>query len=308
MLFKAIDKFFHEIKYVLSIVTFFLIAMASLFFIYWLLFSAKLVLPGWLNVFVWGVIDFWAQGFKNTPLYKEITAILPVLTSGVFIILTYFVNCLMLFIENNHKRFTVCVENYKTTLAKTINQELHNDFIAELKKTTFMMLKIKVVIKKHTSYLTALTDVDFDEKELETKIHKQILTNVSSDIILDKGLENNSVYFVITDFQRAKEFLGQVVTVSSRLIGNEMRPKLDIGFYCGVELYNELSEFERIKTYLDKMLDLKITNKISVTPRFKVYFDNIHPSQFVFDVMGEYNLSENPDSMKNVEIYSLRRK
>ena len=65
MLFKAIDKFFDKIKYLLSLIIFVLIAMATLFFIYWLLFSAKIAMPEWFNRFAWSNIDFWAQVIKG---------------------------------------------------------------------------------------------------------------------------------------------------------------------------------------------------------------------------------------------------
>lgn len=308
MLFKAIDKFFDKIKYLLSLIIFVLIAMATLFFIYWLLFSAKIAMPEWFNRFAWSNIDFWAQVIKGTPLYKELIPVLPVLVSGVYIILTYFANCLMTFLENNHKRFGQCVEQYKSNLARTINEELHNDFINELKRTTFMMFKIKVAVTKQESYLNALTLDNVDPIQLEDTIQKQILTAVSSDLIQEKGMDNNSVYFVITDFEKAKDFMLQLVNTSADKIKAQMRPKITICFYCGVELYNDIQEQDVIKIYLDKIVDLKITNKIAATPRFKLYYENIYPTYFKFDVMGEYNLSENEDTPKNIMIYSIKRK
>lgn len=308
MLFKAIDKFFDKIKYLLSLIIFVLIAMATLFFIYWLLFSAKIAMPEWFNRFAWSNIDFGAQVIKGTPLYKELIPVLPVLVSGVYIILTYFANCLMTFLENNHKRFGQCVEQYKSNLARTINEELHNDFINELKRTTFMMFKIKVAVTKQESYLNALTLDNVDPIQLEDTIQKQILTAVSSDLIQEKGMDNNSVYFVITDFEKARDFMLQLVNTSADKIKAQMRPKITIGFYCGVELYNDIEEKDNIKAYLDKIVDLKITNKIAATPRFKLYYENIYPTYFWFDLMGEYNLSKSEDSPKNIMIYSIKRK
>ena len=121
-------------------------------------------------------------------------------------------------------------------------------------------------------------------------------------------MDNNSVYFVITDFEKARDFMLQLVNTSADKIKAQMRPKITIGFYCGVEIYNDIQEKDDIKTYLDKIVDLKITNKIAATPRFKLYYENIYPTYFRFDLMGEYNLSKSEDSPKNIMIYSIKRK
>ena len=308
MFFRLIDKFFDKIKYLLIIITFILILLASYMFIYWLLFSAKVPLPEWLSVFSWGVIDMCAFGFKNTPLYKEIIPILPVLASGVFIIATYLINCLYSFLESNHRKYQACVENYKEHLASNINKELHNDFIKDLKRTAYMLVKIKIVVKYQKSYLTAMTDTPVDENALAKKIENEILASVNSPAIQKKGMQNDTATYLITNFEQAHDFFVELVNQSSRLISKEIKPKVDIGFYCAAQLFNDLSEASATASYVDRMIDMKITNKIVVTPRFKVYFENIFPDSFYFSVQGEYNLSEDPDLVKNIMIYSIKKK
>lgn len=308
MFFRAIDKFFYQLKQFLSVLIFLLIALATLFFVYWLIFSAKIPLPEWLNSFMWSIIDFFAMSFKSTPLYNELLPALPVYTCGIFIIMTYIANCIMVFLENNHTAFKNSVNNYKINLEKTINRELHKDFIKELKRTTFMLSKIKIEAAKQESYLTSGIENAFDADALEGFIQKQILSNLNSDLILKKGITNGSVYFVITDFARAKDFLTELVSVSSRLIKEHLEPKVDINFYCGIEVFNDLQEMQEIDSYVDRLLNLKIKNKMAVSPRYKVYFENIYPNEFTFEVMGEYNLSKTDDVKKDVMVYSVRRK
>ena len=144
MFFRTIDKFFVQIKYLISFVTFIFIAMASLLFIYWLLYCAKITLPDPFVSFMWATIEFVSFGFKNTKAYAEITDILPALASGVFIIFTYLANCIMLFLDNNHQRFQNSVKVYKKNIEQKINRELHDSFINDLKKTSYMLVKIKV--------------------------------------------------------------------------------------------------------------------------------------------------------------------
>lgn len=308
MFFKSLDKFFEELKTVISVIIFVLIAMAILMFFYWFAYCGKVIMPDWLNSFVWSVINFFAQSYKDTPVYKDNIEILPVLTSVIFGFLTYLANCLLVFLENNHKKYKQSVENYKENLAKTINQELHKDFLHELRRTSFMLVKIKIVIHKKTSYLTAMTDDDVNSEQLEKEIEKYILASVKSGILHSKGKTDDSVYFVVSNLNNTKEFFAELVTKSSQLIQSHIRPKMDIGFYCGVELFNDLSEFDEKSSYLDRVLNLKIPNKIVATPRFKIYFDNIVPSLYDFKVLGEYNLSADEDIVKNTMIYSLQRK
>ena len=183
---RFLDNFFEEIKYMVTLVVFFCIAMAVLFFIYWLVFSARLTMPYWLELFVWNVIDFWAQGIKGTPLYREIVPILPVLVCGIFVVITYFLNCFIVFLESNHKLLNQKVEDYKQNIAKKINEELHHDFINELKKNSHMLLKIKISATMHSSYLTAMTDVQVDTDKLEDKL---IYSSYDNSLPLQKDNE-----------------------------------------------------------------------------------------------------------------------
>ena len=308
MFFRAIDKFFFQIKNFITIITFVLIGFSCLFFVYWLLFSANLKMPDIFNAFIWSIIDFFAQSFKNTPLYNEILPLLPVLTCGIFILLTYLANCLMVFLENNHRLFKNCVQNYKTNLEKTINTELHNDFINELKRTSYMLIKINIAVIKQESYLSTMSQDDINSSTLEDYIEKQIVDTIDSQYIEKKGVHNRSGYFLINNIEYSKDFLIELVSKSSKVISSQLRPKLEIDFYCVVELLNNLSEFPEKSDSMDKILDLKIKNKIAATPRVKVYFDNIFPNVYKFDTLGEYNLSQIPANTKNVMIYSMSRK
>lgn len=306
---RFIDKFFEEIKYMITLIVFFNISMAVLLFIYWLVFSAKLTLPYWLELFVWNMIDFWAQGIKDTPMYQEITPILPVLISGVFVILTYFLNCLIVFLESNHEKFNKKVDDYKQHLAKKINEELHHDFINELKKNNYMLLKIKIVAIRHTSYLSEYTDEKIDTAKLEEKLHKEILNSLNYDYIEFKGIINQSLYFVLNNVSQSKDFIINLVTNSSRFIKAEIKPKLEISFYCAVDLVENLSDATERQEYLDRVLNIKIKNKIIATPKFKLYYETIYPSVYHFDVLGQYNIeTEANGKPTSIMVYALRRK
>ena len=308
MFFKAIDKFFYQLRQLLSVVIFILIALSCIYFIYWLIFNANVKLPDFLTAVLWSVIDFFAMSIKHKPLYNDMLPVLPIMTCGIFILLTYIANCLMILLENNHRFFRNCVDAYKDNLAKTINAELHNDFINELKRTAYMLVKIRISAVHHTSYLTAVTDGNINTQEIEKSVERQILETMDSKLIDNKGMDDRCVYFLLTNFSESKRFLSDLVSRSSTLIKKQIRPKLDINFYCAVDLFNDLSEFTEKSNYLNKVLNLKIENKIAATPRTKVYFENILPSEYQFGVQGEYNLSSNPDKAKNVMIYSMRRK
>lgn len=308
MFFRALDKFFIQIKQFLSIVAFAFIALATFYFIYWLIVSAKIMLPDWLNNFAWSIIDFIAFAIKGKPAYESNIPVLPVYTSGVFILLTYLTNCLMDFLDNNHRHFKNYVNVYKSNIEKQINVKLHDDFLKELKKVSYMGIKMKVDVVKHESYLTAGTDDNIDTEALQAEIQTQILSSVTSPYIQSKAISNNSVSLLINDFDNAQDVIAELVAKSAGIINQKISSKLDIVFYCGIELFNDMSEFEATSKYLDKILSLKIRNKVAVTPKFKVFFENIFPNAYYFDTTGEYNVSNNPDVVKNVMFYSVRRK
>ena len=308
MFFRVIDRFFVQLKYLISIIIFILIAMASLLFVYWLIFSAKLVLPDFIDKFMWAIIDFWAQSIKGTELYGEIIPILPVLASGIFIILTYICNCLMVFLENNHIKFQNCVQAYKHNLERTINEELHNSFISDLKKTAYMLVKIKIDIEKQTSYLTANIDSSIDVDNIEHQVVSSILSSVPSEFVVKKGMSDGAIYFLIADFEKSKEFFTILVSRATNCINNFMQPKLKISFFSGAELFEDLAQFDEKSTYVNRLLSLRVANKIVVTPKFKLLFDNLHKDYFSFNVLGEYNLSNNSQNRRDVMMYSLHRK
>lgn len=308
MFFRALDKFFIQIKQFLSIVAFVFIALATFYFIYWLIVSAKIVLPDWLNSFAWSIIDFLAFAIKGKPAYQSNIPVLPVYTSGVFILLTYLTNCLMDFLDNNHRQFKNYVNVYKSNIEKQINVKLHDDFLKELKKVSYMGIKMRVDVVKHESYLTAGTDENIDTDALQKEIQTKILSSVTSPYIQSKAISNNSVSLLLNDFDNAQDVIAELVAKSAGIINQKISSKLDIVFYCGIELFNDMSEFEATSKYLDKILSLKIRNKVAVTPKFKVFFENIFPNAYYFDTTGEYNVSNNPDVVKNVMFYSVRRK
>ena len=306
---KCLDNFFEEIKYMTTLIVFFCISMAVLFFIYWLVFSARLTMPYWLELFIWNIIDFWAQGIKGTPLYQEIIPILPVLVSGIFVVITYFLNCFIVFLEANHEHLNKKVDDYKHELAKKINEELHHDFISELKKNTHMILKIKIAATMNSSYLTALNDVQIDTAKLQEKLQNAILESMNETYIESKGISNGALYFLLKDISRSKDFIVNLVTNSSRIIKPEIVPKLEIAFYCAVDLIDNIADVAAREAYLDRVLNIKIKNKIIATPKFKIYFDTLLPSAYHFDTLGQYNIELTQDGkLSSVMIYALRRK
>lgn len=305
---RLIDKFFEQLKYATSVVSFVFISLSILFFVYWLIYSANIGLPDWFNLFIWSVIDFLARDIKDTNFYDEVKQILPVFASGVFVLATYFANCFMVFIESNHKHFDESVENYKRKLAKTINEELHSDYINTLKKTSYMLIKLRITAIKQESYIDTSNETDIDTEKVISEIYSAMLSALNDYNVKQKGLAENSLYFLLSDFTHSKEFLTSLVSTATENIKLQLRPKLDISFYCAVHLFDTLSELTEAQNYLNKILNTKIKNKIVVTPKVKLYFDELAPSLFQFDVVGEYSLNDDCSDSKVVKLYSLKRK
>ncbi len=308
MFFKLIDKFFDEIKKILSIVSFVLIALSVLLFVYWFLFAFKFSFPQWLNSFVWGVIDVFSWWYKPNKQHNEIIGILPVLCSIVCGVLAYIVNCTIVAMENNHKKFRESVTNYRKNLENKINTQLHNSFLDELKANSLMLVKIRINVESKVSYLTNPNASAVDTQKFGVEIEKEILSSIDNPNIKTKGSDDGSIYLVLTNLEQSKDFLAELVENSADIIKKYISRTVSINFLCCAEIFNDMSEFAQKSAYLDKILSLKIPNKIAITPKFKIYYENLYPSFYYFRVLGEYNLNSNPDNTKNTTLFTLQRK
>ena len=59
--------------------------------------------------------------------------------------------------------------------------------------------------------------------------------------------------------------------------------------------------------FIKKLHNTKIKNKVLVSPKFKMYFDEMFPKMYQFDVVGQYNFAPEGTEVKNVMVYALRR-
>lgn len=308
MFFKLIDKLLSNLKKVISAVSFFLIGFAIYFFVYWLLYSANVPLPQAFTGFSWAIIDFFAFAIKHKPIYSELLPVLPVATCAIFIFITYFLNCLINLVDVNQTLVKDISVKKRIALEKKINTQLHKSFIDELNINKFAMIKIKIVATQQESYLSSLNTDPIDLIALAKKIETSVLDSFDSQLILKKGRDDNSLFFILNDLSNMKNIVTQLVSISTQCINKELRPKLSIDFLCGIDLAGDNLQFPGVASYLDRIINLKIKNKILVSPKFKVYFENIFPDVFSFNMSGEYNLSEDPLLVKEVTLYYITRK
>lgn len=308
MFFKVIDKFFLQIKQIISLIVMLLIVLATLTFLFWILNSAKVALPSFLNDFLWKVCDFFAVFYLNSSKYRELHELLPVITSVILGVIAYLANCLMVFLECNHKKYHEAVYHYKKFVQKNVNKQLENDFHTELRKSTLLFVKIKVCAEQKTSYLTAATDEIHDTDTISKNIEERILNSISHSYIKQKGKTNDSIYFLLNNFDNTKAFFSEVVENATKIINENLKPKLDIAFYCGCELLNDSSELQAQDKCISKMFGMKLANKIIVTNKFKVFYENLYKDMFDFSVQGEYNLNDSDVEVVNTMLYILQRK
>ncbi len=309
MFFKVIDKFFFQIKQVVSFVVMILISLSALTFLYWVLSCANVALPDWLNDFVIYLCNIFTAAHLNPQRAREIQDILPVITSIIIGVISYLANCLLILLERHHKKYQQAVDKYKNFVQKNVNKQLETDFYSELRKSKLMLVKVKVISEQKTSYLTTLTDQKYDTDAISSHIENTILSSISTHGIYQKGKTSDSIYFLINDLDNAKDFFTDVVEFSTKIINENLKPKLDIAFYCGCELLNDSSEILIQEKYISRMFGLKLANKIIVTNKFKVFYENLHKDLFYFAVQGEYNLNDPEDNeIKNTMLYTLQRK
>lgn len=308
MFFKVIDKFFVQFKQIISFLIMVLISLSAIAFLYWILKSAGVSLPAFYTDFVNCLNNIFIIPYLGPQRSRELQDILPVITSIIIGVITYIANCLLVGLELNHKKYHIAVDKYKVHVQNNVNKELQNDFYTELRKSTLMLVKIKIIAEQKSSYLTSSVDEKYDTKEISKNIEETILSSVKTKGVSQKGKTSDSIYFLLNDLDSAKEFFTDLVEYSTKVINENTRPKLDIAFYCGCELLNDISEIRTQEKYISRMFGLKLANKIVVTNKFKVYYENLNKDSFYFAVQGEYNLCENNDDIKNTMLYTLQRK
>ena len=306
MNFRTIDSLFEQAKKIISGCMFLTLIMSVMFFLYWLIISMRITLPAFINGFFLFWINLVSNAFKDVYFYKNITMLLPLVVSVMFIVLTYLLNCVMVYIEQSHSNYKKYVENYKQNLEKTINMQLRRNFINELTRTNYFLTKMRLQIKTLNSYLHEPLPEE-DCRNLEDRILRSILNAMNHPYIINKGMDGNNIYFVCNDMRLAAEFYTHFVAKSIAYINKYMQEKISINFYCAVDVFDFENEIKFKLLELNKILDLSIRNKILVSPRFKVYYQELYPGYFVFKLLGEYNFSKTSYRSQYVNIYTLHR-
>ncbi len=306
MNFRTIDSIFNQAKKIISGCMFVTLIMSVLFFLYWLITSMKIVLPGFINGFFLFWINIVNNAIKETSFYKSVTMLLPLIVSVIFIVLTYLLNCVMVYVEQCHSDYKKYVENYKANLEKTINMQLRRNFINELSRTNYFLTKMRLQVKTLNSYLHEPLPEE-ECKKIEDTILRSILNAMGQPYVINKGMDGNSIYFICNDMRLASEFYTHFVAKSIAYINKHIQEKISINFYCAVDVFDFENEIKFKLMELDKILDLRVRNKILVSPRFKVYYQELYPGYFVFKLLGEYNFSKTSYRSQFVNIYTLHR-
>ena len=307
MNFKTIDTLFLHIKKLIMILVFISLFLSVVYFIYWLIVSMKITLPDAINNILLIPVDFLKSFFKNAPELKDMMFLLPVSVSLVFIILTYILNCVLQYVEFSHRNYQKYVEDYKANLEAKINTQLKKNFVQELEKTEFFATKLKVEAESPKSYLKqSLTDEE--KAELENKIIREISDSLNFDLIVRKGTGASDAYFICKEPKNASEFYATLVNKTIKIINKYINERVKINFYCAVDVFDTAYEANFKLIELDKIIDIRVKNKILVAPRFKTFFRELYPGYFTFKLLGEYNFSKNTYKSNYINIYTLHRR
>lgn len=306
MNFRTIDNLFLQAKKIVTVFIFIFLIISVLFFLYWLIVSMKIVLPDFINVLFMGLINMIAIAIKDSPLYKNVEVLLPLVVSMLFIVLTYLFNCILAYLEDAHKKFGKYVNNYKMNLEVTINKQLQKNYIDELNKTKFFMTMVKIEVKNLNSYLHEPVPEE-EIKALENKILSSLCKLMNLPCIMSKVHSDENVLFICNDLRMASEFYANIVQKTVALINKNMMEKISINFFCAVDVFDNENEINFKTAEIKKITDLRIRNKILVSPRFKVFYQEMYPGYFIFKLLGEYNFSKTAYKSQYVNIYTLHR-
>lgn len=306
MNFKTIDSLFLHIKKLITIFVFISLTLSIVYFIYWLIVSMKIILPDFINNILLIPINMIGSQIKNAPEFKDVLFLLPVAVSLLFIILTYLLNCVLQYVETSHKNYLKFVDDYKANLETKINTQLKKNFVQELSKTGYYAAKIKIEVESPQSYLKESLSKD-EQIALENKIITEISDSMNYDSIIKKGIAADSAYFICSEPKNAADFFTSFVNRTVKIINKNLQEHVKINFYCAIDVFDTQYEANFKLIELDKIINLKIKNKILVAPRFKTYFKELYPGYFTFKLLGEYNFSKNNFKSNYINIYTLHR-
>ncbi len=304
---KKSNEYFLKLKKTINILVCLCLLMSVLFFVYWLVISMHIVIPPFINAFFMFFNNMIEAAIKGSPVYDKLVILIPIIVSFIFIILTYALNCLSTYVETTHKQYIEYQNRQKKLLEQTINNQLKQAFITELSNSNYILVKLKIDVVEHESYLHQYDDpINLDI--LKKKITGEILERTSSPYITDKGLDRTNVYFLTTSPAHSPEVFKVIVDNSIDVIGKNMTDRVNVNFFCGAELYDMEQETPEKLVTLERILNLGLQNRIIVPGRFKTYFSELYPDFFTFKNAGEYNLVGTTYKSAYTSVYSLQRK
>ena len=304
---KKSNEYFLKLKKTINILVCLCLLMSVLFFVYWLVISMHIVIPPFINAFFMFFNNMIEAAIKGSPVYDKLVILIPIIVSFIFIILTYALNCLSTYVETTHKQYIEYQNRQKKLLEQTINNQLKQAFITELSNSNYILVKLKIDVVEHESYLHQYDDpINLDI--LKKKITGEILERTSSPYITDKGLDRTNVYFLTTSPAHSPEVFKVIVDNSIDVIGKNMTDRVNVNFFCGAELYDMEQETPEKLVTLERILNLGLQNRIIVPGRFKTYFSQLYPDFFTFKNAGEYNLVGTTYKSAYTSVYSLQRK
>ena len=304
---KISNETFLKIKKTINFLVCLCIIMSVLFFGYWLVISMHIVIPPFLNSFFMFFNSIVESFIKGTAVYEKLVILIPIIVSFMFIILTYALNCLATYVENLHKQYLDYQTKQKKLLEQTINEQLKQAFIKELAGSNYMMIKLKLKAVEEESYLHKY-DTPVDIEKITTKMHNEIMQKTAAPYILEKGFDNNHLYFIAVSPGQAQEIFKTLVDTSIDVIGKNMTERMSVSFFCGADLYDSQQEVQEKKNILERMLELGLKNRIIVSSRFKTYFSELYPEYFTFKNAGEYNLVGSTYKSAYSQVYTIQRK
>ena len=288
MKFQVVEKLFFRAKQIISIINFVFLALSVVFFLYWLIICARVNVPQPINSFFGFFTEYAAQFMRSSSIYENLVLLLPIIYSCIFVFLTYVMSYALTYLEIKHREFLAFQERYKKSLEEKINAELKKAFIAEISQAKFLLIKLKIEASIVESFLRNFDDTP-DVDKIQNEISKKIIDNLNDSFFSKKIINNGIIYLVNTNLKLAPELFIDLVNVSINTINQYISERYSLKFYCVAEIFNDESEFAEKSAVIDKILNLKIQNRIVIQPKFKTYFDEMDPESFMYKLIGEYN-------------------
>lgn len=151
------------------------------------------------------------------------------------------------------------------------------------------------------------TDLTFQEvQEWKQRITKKLLESLQYSKPSQKGFYRKNLFLLYNDFFYINELIQHIKPTLAPIIKEYEKYGITIKFCIVLSVLSSSSaSIEKELDLMDIILSLNFYNKVMLTQRFKLTYENMNKQPYNMKFKGEYNLSKNLTITNNQPLYVL---